>query len=383
MYINYENRIFGLDVVRAVAILLVIFSHSTLLIFPEEENITLNIIRFFGTIGVDLFFVLSGYLIGNIILRQLDKGYVRFKDFLYFWIRRWFRTLPNYFLILLLNILVFYILYDDIFDGIETFFVFLQNFVNPHPDFFTEAWSLSIEEYAYIIGPILLFLFLRLFKRVSKGQIYLVMVISIILMTMALRLYFHFSHSILSNSYWSQHIRKVVVYRLDSIYFGFLAAYLIRHYFNYVRHRKNIFFYFGIIMFFGLHALIFRFGFEPENMPLFYNFFYLPLLSISLLLFFPICIYWRQGKFFKREVTSISILSYALYLVNYSLILLSMQYFINVDNLSVFGKLLMLLIYWFLSFTSAYLLHTYYEKPIMDLRDSKYFKRISHNQVVK
>ncbi|MFD0989494.1 acyltransferase family protein [Mariniflexile jejuense] len=97
MDIDYKHRIFGLDVIRAVAILLVIFSHSTILLFPDKETTLLVIIRFFGTIGVDLFFVLSGFLIGGNILKQLAQEKTALKDFVYFWIRRWFRTLPNYF----------------------------------------------------------------------------------------------------------------------------------------------------------------------------------------------------------------------------------------------------------------------------------------------
>jgi len=103
VYINYQHRIFGLDVIRTIAILLVLLSHSTLLLFPENNHISLTAIRFFGTIGVDLFFVLSGYLIGGLLLRQIRNGKTAFKNFMYFWIRRWFRTLPNYILILAFN----------------------------------------------------------------------------------------------------------------------------------------------------------------------------------------------------------------------------------------------------------------------------------------
>ena len=383
MYVNYQNRIFGLDVVRATAILLVLFSHSTLLIFPETENFILNIIRFFGTIGVDLFFVLSGYLIGNIILKQLVNERVQFKHFFYFWVRRWFRTLPNYFLILILNIFVFYILYDDIIERMETFFVFVQNFAGPHPNFFTEAWSLSIEEYAYILGPLLLLLFLSLFKKISRNNVYLYVVILIILMTAILRFIFHFTHVITSNNEWSQHVRKVVVYRLDSIYFGFLAAYLVLHFSNWVKQYKWQLLFLGIFMFLAIHISIFIFEISPNNSSFFYNVFYLPFISVSLLLFFPVCIFWKEGNLFKNEITTISILSYALYLLNYSLILLSLQYFIDVQNLSFIGKFLVLISYWVLSFGLAYLLYVYYEKPIMDFRDSRYFKRILGKEVVK
>ena len=84
MYINYQHRIFGLDVIRTIAILLVLLSHSTLLLFLENNHISLTAIRFFGTIVVDLFFVLSGYLIGGLLLRQIRNGKTAFKNFMYF-----------------------------------------------------------------------------------------------------------------------------------------------------------------------------------------------------------------------------------------------------------------------------------------------------------
>ena len=53
---TYKHRVFGLDVVRAVAILLILCSHSTILLFPNSEATGLRFIQFFGTIGVDIFF---------------------------------------------------------------------------------------------------------------------------------------------------------------------------------------------------------------------------------------------------------------------------------------------------------------------------------------
>ena len=57
------NRSFGLDFLRAIAILLVVFVH-TLPLMPQTLLIELALLDLSGCIGVDLFFVLSGYLMG-------------------------------------------------------------------------------------------------------------------------------------------------------------------------------------------------------------------------------------------------------------------------------------------------------------------------------
>ncbi len=67
------KRNFGLDLLRAIAISLVLISHCTYLLFPENESLLITFVRTLGAIGVDLFFVLSGYLIGGILLKTEYK----------------------------------------------------------------------------------------------------------------------------------------------------------------------------------------------------------------------------------------------------------------------------------------------------------------------
>lgn len=381
MYISLKNRIFGLDVIRALAILLVLCSHSTLLLFPNQKHILLTVIQFFGTVGVDLFFVLSGFLIGTIILKQVHKGQTKFKDFCYFWVRRWFRTLPNYFLILLINIALLFVLKGEVLKGIGVYFAFFQNFNTPHPDFFTEAWSLSIEEYAYIIGPLVLFVLLLCFKKVSYNRLFILTVLSIILTVTWFRLNFHFNNDIHNMREWSQHIRKVVIYRIDSVYYGFLMAFLMYYYNATMMRFKGLLFGVGCLLFLSIHVLIFSFGVQPENAAFFFNILYLPLLSISLLMLFPYAIQWNPERFFRTQITSLSVLSYGLYLVNYSIVLLTLQYAIDMSSCSSIVKLFILVAYWVVSFVLAHLLFRYFEYPMTNMRDSKYIKRIFHDKL--
>src|ERR1039458_8648984 len=83
---EHNRRNFGLDALRAAAIMMVLLCHMT------------GALKFLGIYGVELFFVLSGFLIGDILIRSAArKGRFEFKDLTEFWTRRWFRTLPNYY----------------------------------------------------------------------------------------------------------------------------------------------------------------------------------------------------------------------------------------------------------------------------------------------
>src|SRR5690606_23169927 len=98
-----------------------------------------------------------------------------FPQLLHFWKRRWFRTLPNYFLVLLVSLFV----YRNTLSGIPVhhYFFFLQNFTSEIPRFFVESWSLSIEEWFYLLLP---FPFLLLHKTKNKRGLLLFLLIAII-----------------------------------------------------------------------------------------------------------------------------------------------------------------------------------------------------------
>jgi len=372
MKIDYSRRIFGLDVMRAVAILLVLISHTSLLMFRGEVSMLLTIIKFFGAIGVDIFFVLSGFLIGGILLKQIQNGKTSGKDMLYFLVRRWLRTLPNYYLILIINIMLLYFLHDVSLKGIPAFFLFLQNFASGQMDFFTESWSLSIEEFAYVIGPLLLLVFFFLMKKTDKAKILLMVSLFIILLMTVFRLVFHLNEEVVDQAFWSQNLRKVVIYRIDSIYYGFVAAYIAMHFKNNWRKRRFLSMIIGSGLFLGMHLVIFKLNWLPDNSSFFYNLLYLPLVSISIAFFLPFLDSWRETKFLRSPVTWISLLSYSLYLVNYSILLLPIEKYMDVVSMSLLGKCIMAVLFWVVSFMLSYALFRWYEKPFMNLRDKPF-----------
>src|SRR5258708_1726234 len=96
-----HKRIYGLDILRAIAILLVLYSHSIPFLSGifSSKLLSLPIID-----GVSIFFVLSGFLIGGILIKIIEKEGVSKVGLLNFWIRRWMRTLPLYYFVLTLLI---------------------------------------------------------------------------------------------------------------------------------------------------------------------------------------------------------------------------------------------------------------------------------------
>src|SRR5690606_36478664 len=159
------NRIFGLDLLRAIAILMVIFGHGMQLV-PDLGQLAKFLDTFFY-LGVEFFFVLRGFLIGGILMKTISTSST-FSDIFPFWKRRWWRTLPNYYLFLFLNFLGFGLLKEGFrFDW--SYLVFLQNFTTPNSGFFSVSWSLAVEEWFYLFVPLVYFFALRWTKSTTGG----------------------------------------------------------------------------------------------------------------------------------------------------------------------------------------------------------------------
>lgn len=376
---TYKQRIFGLDVVRALAIILIICSHATLLLFPDSQSTIIKTIQFFGTIGVDLFFVLSGFLIGTILIKHIAHNKTSIKDFINFWLRRWLRTLPNYYLVLIINIGLLFLFNLDAPNQLYKYFFFLQNLSQKQPDFFTESWSLTIEEFAYIIGPVCLILLGAIFKKVTKWM-FLLTTLVIIASAIYHRFLFDNMASIAIQDFsWSKSLRKVVVYRIDSIYYGFIGAFFAFYYSSTWVRYKYISFIIGVLLFIGTHLLILFNQLNPDSFSTFFNVYYLSLLSISILLTFPMFSNWQSSQFLSKTITNISLWSYSIYLINYSIVLLSIQHFTKNLELTYVGKFGLLFLYLVITFVLSYLLFTFFEYPILKFRDSKRYKRWFEN----
>ena len=138
--------------------MMVICAHGFVVLYPHFGD-ALAIFGHGGFYGVELFFVLSGFLIGQILIRNgSDLGQAG--NVAFFYVRRWFRTLPLFFLFLIVNIAFerFFRAHPVGFgEGLSHGF-FLRNFASFQMTFFPESWSLAIEEWFYLLFPAALWL---------------------------------------------------------------------------------------------------------------------------------------------------------------------------------------------------------------------------------
>ncbi|MBZ4407687.1 acyltransferase [Myxococcus sp. XM-1-1-1] len=143
----------GLDVLRAFAILGVLVFHAPAAVHDAVPYA----VRFafaHGWMGVDLFFVLSGYLVGRQVFAT-EEGPTLGAQLRTFWLKRWMRTLPLYFVVLALYALKPWLVGTPFVGGGWHYALFLQNF--GHPRDFVQSWSLCVEEHFYLVLPLLAF----------------------------------------------------------------------------------------------------------------------------------------------------------------------------------------------------------------------------------
>ncbi|KTC88230.1 MULTISPECIES: acyltransferase family protein [Legionella] len=166
---TYRSDVDGL---RAIAILFVLFFHSGLKLFPS------------GFIGVDLFFVISGFLITNIIHRSIQNQSF---SFLEFYSRRLWRLQPVFICLLLVVTLyaLFFYLPDDLVQYVKSArktSIFTSNsyFAHVTTGYFAAAsnqlpllhtWSLSIEWQCYLMLPIAIYLLNQFVPRQHISKI--------------------------------------------------------------------------------------------------------------------------------------------------------------------------------------------------------------------
>ena len=186
---NNTNYLPGLNGIRAIALLVVLYCHICLFIegFGFQRNVLPTSMK--GSLAVTLFFVLSGFLITHLILKEKDKnGTVDIKSF-YF--RRALRIWPIYFIVLFLSLMLHY---DTIIHSqnvplkllLYSFFATNVAFVtNLSIVGLTHLWSVGVEEQFYLFWPWII-------KKVKKPLPVLVALFVVLQIILVLLRFFEF-----------------------------------------------------------------------------------------------------------------------------------------------------------------------------------------------
>ena len=174
--LEYRRDIDGL---RALAVIPVVLFHSGLGVFPG------------GYVGVDVFFVISGYLISSIILREIQRDQFSLSTF---YCRRIKRIFPALFFMLFASVLVASVFctakdFNELGKSLYAVLLFYSNFyffdkqgyfdIDAEEQLFLHTWSLSVEEQFYIIFPAFLLLLFRVNARIIKAVLLSLFVLSL------------------------------------------------------------------------------------------------------------------------------------------------------------------------------------------------------------
>jgi peptidoglycan/LPS O-acetylase OafA/YrhL len=339
-----KARNFGLDLARAISILLVLIAHR----FQHTYE--------WGIVGVQIFFILSGFLIGQILIRDF-KNEGKVSTIIEFWKRRWYRTLPLYYLILIFKIFF----YGNPFGWkMIVYFLFLQaNFVGI--SFFGVSWSLVVEEWFYIFLPVATFIFFKHGLNLKKYALFLFGFIVFFFVARFAWNYFH---------------KGVIIYQFDCLLLGVALALLKIEKNNiYIKLNSVYLFLIGVL---GILFLTFILGDIDKRSiyDTFYKVVWYFLISIFVTFIIP---FLELNIFVNKRLKSISVIYYFFTwtsILTYAIYLIHMEIFqIELNCLSSFVKLLAQIIF---IYTISFFLYAVYEHPMLSLRDN-----LSFNQFIK
>jgi peptidoglycan/LPS O-acetylase OafA/YrhL len=296
-----KERVLGLDILRSIAIVLVVFSHYANNVSYWYGYVPPPSVFFSGDLGVDLFFILSGFLIGRILIdiaAQAPTG----RNLLVFLVRRWMRTFPAYF-VWLAVLAVFFPPTYGVAGNLWHFATFTQNLFQPMPPefFYAVSWSLSIEEWFYLLFGTGFFIAAMLIRR--SWAIWLPLSV-MLLVPPLLRLSVPYDQFITAGYF------KMIPFRLDEIGYGVIFAWLYRR-------RSRLFAHPWPMLVVGL-CLILEAWLPPLPLP---ARFYLVARNDMAALGCALCLpaflmLHRAPRWLERPVRHISRISYSVYLVH-------------------------------------------------------------------
>jgi peptidoglycan/LPS O-acetylase OafA/YrhL len=213
------NRFKQIDILRTIAVLLVLGRH--LKPCPPETSLVLHELTDLwsqgGWIGVDLFFVLSGFLVSGLLFREYEKfSTVDLKRFL---IRRGFKIYPPFWLLIAVTVLVRLRLHSGLsWRAVTSELLFVQNYGTP---LWNHTWSLAVEEHFYFLLAAGVFALVKVKGRASNPFKAIPAAFFVVaLLCLGLRLLVSSQAPFVNETHaFPSHLR------LDALFFGVLISY--------------------------------------------------------------------------------------------------------------------------------------------------------------
>jgi len=359
-----SHKLAGLDHLRALAITLVFFFHYRLFGHPDWEGQICG----FGWTGVDLFFVLSGFLIaGQLFARIASDKPILYKEY---FLKRVFRILPAYF-----TVVVLYELFPALREAnppahVWRYLTFTLNiWLNRDVcKTFTHAWSLCVEEQFYLILPIIILLYG--YFKIGKKAAYIIPVLFVAGFVVRIWSW----NTLVSpqipinggNTVWLKYIYYPTYTRLDGLLTGVTIAGLFTFY-PAIKQRLDK--YGNVLLIAGIALLTYSWFLCANQSTFSASVFGFPLVSFGYGLVVagavcPSCILYK----FKSKVTErLATLSYSIYLIH--------KIMLHISQL-IFGQLgidkngnAMFIIGIISSIAGALLLRYLVEMPFLKMRD--------------
>ncbi len=359
-----ERKFLGLDHLRAFAILFVMLFHYQFFGHPAW----VTGIAGFGWSGVDLFFVLSGFLISGQLFATIAGGKrISVKEF---FIKRFFRIIPPFLAVIALYAALPGAAEWGHLSPIWKYVTFTLNFGLDLSRYgtFSHAWSLCVEEQFYLILPLVFILFN--YFRIGRKAAYLLVGLFIGGFLIRYWSWIHFITPVLSadnyHAYWNEYIYYPTYNRLDSLLSGVAIAGLYTFYPSVkaaVNRYSKVVLSFGVILL-GLSILVCQ-GYSTFNTTMWG--FPLIALSYGLILASVICPSSPVYRYKSYLSSQIAALSYAMYL-SHKMVIHVVQNMMQNAGMDRNSNLTMLV-----SFASvvmvAIIMRLVIEKPAMKIRE--------------
>ncbi|KPZ73200.1 O-acetyltransferase OatA [Shewanella sp. P1-14-1] len=361
---NPPMMIESLSGIRALAILLVIFRHGVKGAL-EKFNINIDspfvIFMINGWSGVDLFFVLSGFLIGYHLQNRWPNEPSKFESFIRSYIyKRCVRILPIYYasiaVVLLLPTSIYSIHSHNVTYDLAIHSVFLQDYLGSN--FIVSLWSLASEIKFYILAPLILYFFLKVNSKILL--IITFTVISLILYSQYIALSEELSFISYSHFFWKY--RAPFHYAFLGLFIGMILAifYAKDGIPLWIKNKGNIVVLFSLAL---LTFILSSQSYASDNANWILTIF---IIAISIALYSLLILGAIYSKSLINKILSskishfISKISYPLYAIHMVVIPCSLQ----LSN----SILQFVVIYILSSVLSAYILHICIENPFMKLK---------------